>query len=227
MHCAIVPDGNRRWAKSQNKNTYEGHLAGAEAASRILETALDLGVTHLTLWGCSEENLTNRNKAEVLGLTTIFTEYFKKLAERKDIHEKEVRVRVLGKWEEMLPAGLCNAMRAVMKATEQYDKHHLTFLMAYNGTSEMLDAVSQIKKEDGAEPVTGEVLKSHLWSRDLPPVDLVIRTGGEPHWSVGFMMWDVRDAQLHFTETFWPAFTPLEFKRVIEKYRTTERRMGK
>jgi len=101
--------------------------------------------------------------------------------------------------------------------------------MAYSGIDEMTSAVKQIanRKAQGKNlKIDEKLIKENLWTKDLPPVDLVIRTGGEPHWSMGMMMWDVANAQLYFTETLLPDFSVEEFKKAIEQYSKTERRMG-
>lgn len=224
-HIVIVPDGNRRWAKAQGKPAFFGHEAGAEAVEKILETALDLKIRCLTIWGASVANVTERSAAEIQVLFKIFETYFKKLAEHKLVRERKVRVDFLGAWERLFPASLIAVMRKVKDATKDYDGHRLTFLMAYDGREEMLSAVKALR--DSGDEITAANLKRNLWTKDLPPVDLAIRTAGEPHWSAGMMMWDVAEARLHFTPTLWPAFAPAEFTKILKEYSDTERRFGK
>lgn len=88
------------------------------------------------------------------------------------------------------------------------------------------DIVQKLRIKNSELRINEKLIKNNLWTKDLPPVDLVIRTGGEPHWSMGMMMWDVADAQLYFTETLLPDFSVEEFKKAIEQYSKTERRMG-
>jgi undecaprenyl diphosphate synthase len=116
-------------------------------------------------------------------------------------------------------------IRRAEKETARYTGYEHSYLIGYNGDREMLDAVNRLLKTDCGR-VTAPLLKSYLWTADLPPVDLVIRTGGEPHLSNGFMMWDARDAQLYFTDKFWPDFTKKEFIRALEDYSHRERRFG-
>ena len=103
QHTVIIPDGNRRWAKAKGRPKYFGHKAGAEAAKEILKTAMELKIPHLTLWTSSVSNLTKRSPAEVKFLFTIFGDYFEKLLNSMELDEHKVRIRALGKWEEMLP----------------------------------------------------------------------------------------------------------------------------
>lgn len=199
-----------------------------KAAEKIIQAALDLGINSLTMWGSSVANVTERSPAEVKFLYKLFELYFRKLAGRKELKDKGVRIRVLGRWQELFPKSLQQAIQAVVKATEKHDRHNFTLLMAYDGRDEMLAAVKNIvRKSKGSGKLDRETLKKNLWTKDLPPVDLVIRTGGEPHWSAGLLMWDVAEARLYFTEILWPAFSPKEFKKALDYYAKSERRYGK
>ena len=229
-HVALIPDGNRRWAKAKGKPAAFGHEAGARALDPILREALALHIPYVTFWGASVGNVTKRSKTEVAFLYALFAKYFLSLAKSKEIKENRVRIRVLGRWEEHFSAPAKKAIRQAIEATKTHDRFHLTFLLAYSGADEMLSAMRDIasrKIQDPKLEIDEAVIKDHLWTRELPPVDLVIRTGGEPHWSQGFMMWDVANSQLCFTETLWPAFGPKEFQAAVKKFSETERRMGK
>jgi len=229
-HVVIVPDGNRRWAKLQGKPSLFGHQEGAEAIEKILKTALELKVPCVTFWGCSVANVTERDQQEVRFLYDIFERYFAKLGKSKEVRENEVRVNMIGRWKELFPESLKRVMREVIGTTSAYSRYRLTFLMAYSGLDEMMAAIEKIRRSGGnphPAPVNPGLVKQNLWTHDLPPVDLVIRTGGEPHWSAGMMMWDVAEAQLYFTKTLWPAFSPEEFTAALNSYAGTERRFGK
>jgi undecaprenyl diphosphate synthase len=230
QHIVIVPDGNRRWAKERGKPSFLGHREGAKRMESVAKTAIELGVPALTIWGCSVANVTERAPQEVKFLFKMFEAYFNKLAKSRDIHKNQVRIGVIGRWEEFFPENLKKAIRHALKATEKYEKHQLTLLMAYSGTDEMTDAIRKAVEQGRKDPafeVGPEVIKRNLWSRELPAVDLVIRTGGEPHWSAGMLMWDVAEARLHFTKIFWPDFGPEEFKKAMAAYAKVERRFGK
>lgn len=227
-HIAIIPDGNRRWAREKSLPVFFGHRKGAKQMEEIIKIALNLEIPNLTIWGCSVNNITKRDKKEIKFLFDIFERHFKKLLKNKDIYKKEVCVRFLGKWEKLLPERVKKPIKELIEKTKNFKNHNLTFLMGYNGTDEILEMVKKIKKKDILlNKITEEVIKENLWTHELPEVDLVIRTGGEPHWSVGFMMFDCANAHLYFTETLWPAFEEKEFKKVIFKFDKTERRLGK
>ena len=132
-------------------------------------------------------------------------------------------------------------MRDSSKKTKNYKKHQLTFLMAYSGIDEMEEAIRKIvisilrtsdvhniRTSDVQKLINKESIKANLWTKDLPAVDLVIRTGSasEPHLSSGMMMWDIADSQLYFTDTLLPDFSPEEFKKAVEHYSEKQRRSG-
>lgn len=230
LHVAVIIDGNRRWAKERGKFPWDGHIEGAKRVEEISKLAPDLGIKYITFWGGSYNNLTQRTKKEIKFLDEkMYRVWAKRALKDEDIKRKEVRIRFLGEWPDLLSSETKRLMREVEKATEKYSKHHLTYLIGYNGDREMLSAIKGIVKDE-PKRVTGETIKSHLWTKDLPPVDLVIRTGEDPknpHLSTGFMMWDVKDALLNFSPKMWPAFTKADFKKVIRGFSQRERRFGK
>jgi undecaprenyl diphosphate synthase len=229
-HIAIIPDGNRRWAKKRKMPVFFGHREGGKTAQKTIQTAFDLGIPCLTFWGCSLGNITKRPTAEVKFLYKIFETNFKTLAKEKRINADGVKINILGRWREYFPENLKQILEDLIKKTEKNTNFNLNFMMAYSGIDEMTEAVKHIAKSvtiDKELKIDDDLIKKNLWTKDLPPVDLVIRTGGEPHWSAGFMMWDVADAQFYFTETLWPAFSKKEFEKAVFDYSDKERRLGK
>ncbi len=229
QHVAIIPDGNRRWARQHAREALLGHEAGAQAIETVLREALRAGVRFVTIWGLSIDNITKRAKPEVNFLFALAEKYFKKLRVDPILAEKRIKVRILGKWAEFFPKTIQSIMQELIDATAPNGDFNLTFLMAYSGTEEMVEAVRKIAAREAREKgsINAETIKDNLWTRDLPPVDVVIRTGGEPHWSGGFMMWSVADAQFYFTETLWPDFGAAEFRRALQAVAGRERRRGK
>lgn len=229
-HIAIIPDGNRRWAKGKHLPPSRGHFEGAKTLEKIIRKAYNLKINYLTIWGGSIANTTERSEKEIATLMDIYTKYFNKIASAKETHENQVRIRVLGRWAETSTTDAKNAVARAIDLTKDYSRCNLTFLLSYNGTDEMIEAVKsivQMSKTRQDLETTPQLLKEHLWTKSLPPVDLLIRTGGEPHWSKGFMMWDVAEARLCFTETLWPDFSEKEMERIVKGFATVERRYGK
>jgi undecaprenyl diphosphate synthase len=239
-HVVLIPDGNRRWAKQKGLASFLGHRKGARAAEKILETALDLKIPCLTIWGCSVDNVVKRPKREVDFLMKIFAKQFKKLAKNERVHKNKIKINAFGLWEKYFPKRTKEAVGKALAVTKNYGGYKMNFMLAYSGVEEMTTAINRIAElkvksslPTGDLPkgekfkIDGDAIKSNLWTKDLPPVDLAIRTGGEPHWSDGFMMWDIANAQFYFTETLWPDFSPQEFKKAISTFQNTERRLGK
>jgi undecaprenyl diphosphate synthase len=229
LHVAIVPDGNRRWATTRGLDPWEGHEVGAQNTERLIRKARELGIRHMSFWGSSLENLKKRPLLETQALLRIYETYFTKLSASEDIHKDRARINFIGHWEEQFPASLKKVLHKCIEATKDYGEYFLNFFLAYSGDDEMLQAIRAIASKYGenAGAITPEVVKEHLMTRELPPVDLLIRTGGEPHLSAGFMMWDVADSQLYFSEKNYPDFDEREFALAIEDYETRARRFGK
>lgn len=231
-HIAVIPDGNRRWAKKRGLQPWRGHLAGVKALEKILAKAQEFKIPYFTFWGASWDNLTKRSKAEIDFLFKLYTKYFQKAVKDKRIHQNKVKINVFGRWKEISPKTTQKAIEKAIEATKNYNKYFLTFLLAYNGTDEMIDCIQKVIKLNNPNTitkVTPKLIKENLWTKDLPPVDLVIRTGCEsdPHMSAGFMMWDTAYSQLYFTQTFFPEFGPEEFEKIIKDYAQRQRRFGK
>lgn len=142
--------------------------------------------------------------------------------------KNKVRVRCFGRWNEILKdAALEKVIRELEEKTKNYRENSLTVLFGYDGRREMIEAIQKSKCKNQSAKLSYDDVKNALWTGDLPQVDLVIRTGGEPHWSAGFMMWLTADSQFYFTEKFWPDFGKEEFKKALADYTRRERRFGK
>jgi undecaprenyl diphosphate synthase len=230
-HVAITPDGNRRWAKSHGKSSIQGHEEGTRVFKDIIKHASLRNVEYVSMWGMSLDNFVKRSPMEVAGLLQLFRNEFKAMAQDEDIHRNKVHVNVLGRWQEKFPFPVRGAVQEAIDATKDYSKLFLNIFLAYSGTDEMLQAVRSIaeKAKDAKAKIqiTPELLKQHLFTKDMPPVDLLIRTGGEPHLSAGFMMWDCADTQLYFTEKYWPDFSTNDFDSALADYAARGRRFGK
>lgn len=227
-HVVIIPDGNRRWARSRGLEPWEGHFAGAENTEKLLRKALKLGVKCFSMWGSSLENLEKRPINESRHLLKVYKEYFTKLLKSSDIHEYQVRINFIGKWEDQFPQSLKDILYDCVEATKNYSKCALNFFMAYSGDDEMLDTIKKIVKDGiSSKSISKETIKQHLMTRNLPEVDYMIRTGGEPHLSAGFMMWDTANAQLYFSEKYYPDFGAEELEEAINDFSRRGRRLGK
>jgi len=228
MHIALIPDGNRRWARKRGLAPWQGHIEGAKTLEKILEKAWEMKIPYFTFWGSSLDNITKRPRGEVKVLLSLYQKYFKRLLKEKRIFKEKVRVNIFGRWKEFFPKKLKETIFEVIKKTKNHDRYFLTFLLAYNGTDEMLEAIKKISRKK-IKKIDEKILLENLWTGSLPPVDLIIRTGceGDPHNSAGFMMWHTAYSQFYFTKTLFPDFSPEEFEKIINDYLKRERRFGK
>lgn len=229
MHVAIIPDGNRRWARSRGLRPTAGHEKGADTLEELLEPAIKLGVTWLTFWGLSATNLRKRNRTETALLEEIIRNRFLKAKDHPKVHEHQVKIRVLGEWRSHFSTETQAAIQNAMESTKHYTHLSLTILLAYDGAEDMVRATQNITKEiEGGKrlTITPALIKEHLATRDLPNVDLLIRTGGEPHLSAGFLMWETQDSQLAFPSCFWPDFSPDILRNIVSEFNSRERRLG-
>ena len=228
-HIAVIPDGNRRWARKHKLDAWLGHREGTKSLEELTGVVVELGIPHFSFWASSEDNLKKRPAEEVKFLLNLFKKRFLELSENEKIHKNKMKINIFGSWREQFPGDVKESMEKAIEATRGYDNFFLNFFIAYSGAGEMLDAVKNVaeKVKDNPElEINKELLKNCLLSRDLPPVDLMIRTGGEPHNSDGFMMWDTADAQLYFSDKLWPDFTAADFREAIEDYTKRRRRYG-
>lgn len=226
-HLAIIPDGNRRWARERGLEPWDGHEAGAKTIEDLVQVALNYGIKCFSIWGSSMDNLIKRPISEKKALLDIYQKYFKRLLNGKEIHEQEVKVSVIGHWEEQFPESLKKIIRKTIEKTAHYKKRMLNFMLAYSGTDDMLGAVEKInqKYEQGVK-ITVDIIKENLMTAALPKVDFMIRTGGEPHNSNGFLMWDVADAQLYFYEGNFPDFNGQKLEEAFGEYAKRRRKFG-
>ena len=225
-HVAVIMDGNGRWAKSRGLPRIEGHRQGAESARAIIRTAGEVGIKYLTLYAFSAENW-NRPKDEVDALMKYLIHYLQ--SETPELNKSNVRLEVIGQiWR--LPE---NVQEHLKKSIATLSKNNgLTLIMAlsYGSRIEIVDAVRQIAEKVKAgilEPgdITEKVVSDHLWTRNVPDPDLLIRTSGEMRVS-NFLLWQISYAELVITPTLWPDFRKPQFFAALEEYARRNRRFG-
>ncbi len=227
FHVTIIPDGNRRWASARDMPVWEGHRYGAQTMEKLIDLAYNKGVTHLSLWGSSLENMSKRPLRERLALLEIYQEYFGRLVEKLRNSKDNIKVQIIGRWRQNFPQNLVDILQEVQDTSNQKSDKVLTFLLAYSGDDEMLGAVRKIVDSGiGSDEVNAEILRKNLLTSNLPSVDLMIRTGGEPHLSAGFMMWQMANAQLYFTEKLFPDFDSAQFEIALADFASRGRRLG-
>jgi len=228
-HVGIIMDGNGRWAKSRGKPRLEGHQQGAARARDVVEWAHDAGIRQLSLYAFSTENW-ERPKLEVRGLMSLLATLLPKTL--PEMQERGVRFRVLGDIS-LLPGSARRAVEYACAETSGNTAIDLILCLNYGGQQEILAGVkealrwlrSQPNPEKAAAELSTEQFRSMLWCRDIAPLDLLIRTGGDKRIS-NFHLWDAAYAELYFTDVFWPDFSRRDLEAALADYRGRERRFG-
>ncbi|MDR2199412.1 MAG: di-trans,poly-cis-decaprenylcistransferase [Deltaproteobacteria bacterium] len=226
-HVAIIMDGNGRWAEARGLPRSEGHKAGAEPVREILKAAHSMGIAFLTLYTFSSENW-HRDQSEVDRLFTLLVEYLD--SETEELLREGVRLNAVGDLEK-LPRESRKALADAMRATRNNRGVTLTLALSYGSRAEMVRAARLLsektkKGETSPQEVDEDLFRSLLWTGALPDVDLLIRTGGEKRVS-NFLLWHLVYAELYFTDTLWPDFTPGELSKAVEDFAARTRRFGR
>jgi len=234
QHIALIMDGNRRWARERGLPEFEGHRRGEERIEPIVDTAIELGITHLTFWAFSTENW-KRSEKEVSFLMRLYREILHKKID--NFHKKNVRVNVIGNLS-MFPKDIYEKTQEWMEKTKNNKKISVNIALSYGGKDEIIRAINKLSNQLINQSTNNEELKKQfnnvtmqqfnnvLDTSGQPDPDLLIRTGGVLRLS-GFLLWQLEYAELYFTDTFWPDFTPERFREAIEEYQRRQRRFGK
>ncbi|HEX4342146.1 MAG TPA: isoprenyl transferase [Verrucomicrobiae bacterium] len=225
-HVAVIMDGNGRWAKQHGLPRVEGHRRGADSAREIIRTAGEIGIKYLTLYAFSAENW-NRPKDEVDALMKYLIHYLK--TETPELNKNNVRLEVIGQiWR--LPENVQDHLRKSIATLSKNNGLTLVMALSYGSRIEIVDAVRQIaeKAKQGkidVADINEKVISDHLWTRNIPDPDLLIRTSGEMRVS-NFLLWQISYAELVITPTFWPDFRKAQFFGALEEYARRHRRFG-
>jgi len=221
-HVAIIMDGNGRWAKNKSLPRSEGHRRGAEVIEPIIDTAIDLGIRVVSLYAFSTENWI-RPRTEIASLWKLLDYFFKTKIDV--IKSKGIRIKHSG-LENMLPAATFRTIIRAVNETRHNRKLILNFCVNYGGQQEVVHAVnSWVDKRRSGEKINIRKIEKNLFTADLPPVDLMIRTGGECRIS-NFMIWQIAYSELLFIDVLWPDFRPRHLFKSIYEFQKRERRFG-
>lgn len=220
-HVAVIMDGNGRWANKRYRPRIWGHVRGASVVSDIIEEADDMGLKALTLYAFSTENW-SRPVEEVSTLFRLLKKFL--LKEKQRILANNVKFKVIGEIQN-LAADTIKLIHDLENETKNNSGLMLTFAFGYGSRTEITRAVNQFIEQNPGRPITEEDLNRHMYRSEAGDVDLMIRTGGEQRIS-NFLLWQLAYAELYFTPTKWPDFTPLEFRKIIENVSFRERRFG-
>jgi len=226
-HIAVIMDGNGRWAKQHGKNRIFGHENGVTAVRTTVENCAKIGVAYLTLYTFSTENW-KRPKLEVDTLMKLLVASLKK--ELKTFMKNNIKLNTIGTITS-LPKKAFRELNEVMEKTSGNTGMTLTLALSYGAREEIKNAVKQISTKVknniiSIESIDETIINTHLYTHNLPDVDLLIRTSGE-HRISNFLLWQIAYAELYFVDIFWPDFRNQHLAAAIKSYQNRERRFGK
>lgn len=226
-HLAIIMDGNGRWAKQKGLLRALGHESGTKAVRETVETCAKLGIKNLTLYAFSTENW-NRPKLEVDTLMKLLIKSLKN--ELKTLMNNNIKLITIGNFEK-LPSSAQKELSQVISQTKDNDRMTLTLALSYGSREEIVSAIKEISSKVknniiSIDAIDESIINQHLYTQNLPDVDLLIRTSGE-HRISNFLLWQIAYAELYFTDVLWPDFREKDLYEAIISYQKRERRFGK
>lgn len=219
VHIAIIPDGNRRWAKENGLPNIEGHRAGARAFEKLLDYSKDMGIKAVTGWFFSTENWT-RSDTEKEFLFALARELLKQYREK--VLKEDIKFIHLGR-KDRFPKDIIEAINEVEELSKNKTGFCVGIALDYGGHDEIVRAVSKLVTQN--IEINAQNIENLLESSRLPKPDLIIRTGGEKRLS-GFLSWQSAYSELYFTDKYFPDFGKEELKKALDDYAQRERRFG-
>ena len=221
QHIAVIMDGNGRWAEQRGLARTKGHQEGLEAAKRIVKAVSDLQIPYITLYVFSTENW-KRTEEEVGFLMGLIQKHLR--AELAFYAANNIKVRHIGD-AAALPRAIQTEIADIMEQTEHYTGTTVQLAINYGGKDEIVRAIKKLSAAQ-LETLTEDAFDRMLDTADVPPVDLVIRTGGEKRLS-NFLLWQTAYAEFYGTDVLWPDFTPAHLMEALDAYGKRTRRFGR
>ncbi len=228
-HIAIIMDGNRRFAEGIGLVRSRGHQKGRDKLEELLEWCLELEIKILTVYAFSTENLSRTNK-EVKILMDLFEKNFKLLGDDKRVHQKKIKVTVIGD-RSILPRRVLKAIKYAEDKTKKYENYYFNLAVAYGAREEITQAIQKIARDAKAgklkpDKIDQKIVSSYLYTKEFPDPDLMLRTSGEERVS-NFLLWQLAYSELYFADVYWPGFRKIDFLKAIYSYQLRKRRFGK
>uniref|UniRef100_A0A7C4FGV6 Tritrans,polycis-undecaprenyl-diphosphate synthase (geranylgeranyl-diphosphate specific) n=1 Tax=Ignisphaera aggregans TaxID=334771 RepID=A0A7C4FGV6_9CREN len=233
QHIAIIPDGNRRWAKKHGLDPKEGHRYGYEKMKEVLQELYNLGVKVVTVYAMSYENCLYRDEAEKDNLFNIIKSGLQSLVDDGVIQKYRVNVRVFGKLE-LAKKDVLELASRIEEFSSRFNERFLNIALCYGGRQEIINAIKSIVKDSllgkiSVEDITEDLVQKYIFTSHLnhfSEPDLVIRTAGEMRIS-NFLLWQIAYSELYFCDIYWPDFRKIDLYRAIRSYQQRERRFGR
>ena len=229
-HLAITMDGNRRWGIKHRSDPYKGHGEGAKTLRKILEFCQKEGIKILTVYALSLDNLKKRSKKELAEHFRLHKKYIKEeiLNKGSGFVKNKTRFNVLGRIN-LLPKDEQELIHRAIEKTKNFSKCIFNVCLAYDGQEEIVDAVKKILiKKTNPNTINKKTIKQQLYTKDIPPPDIIIRTGMNPEQRLsGCLLFDSSYSELAFTKTLWPDFNEIELTKILNTLHQRQRRFGK
>ena len=226
-HVAIIMDGNGRWAKKIGRKRAFGHENGTKSVRECIDQSIKLGIKNLTLYVFSTENW-NRPKYEVKALMDLLVYSLDK--ERINLIDNGIKLNVIGNIEALNDKPK-SKLKSIISETKNNKKLNLNLAISYGSKQEIVNAIREVSNKVknniiSSKNIDENIINEHLYTRNLPNVDLLIRTCGEKRVS-NFLLWQIAYAEMYFTDILWPDFKEKDFLDAIGNYQKRERRFGK
>ena len=227
QHVAVIMDGNGRWAKGKGMERVFRHKNALTAVRESVSAAAEIGVKAITLYAFSTENW-NRPKLEVDTLMRLLVGSLKK--ELNTLEKNNIRLNAIGNLTN-LPEKVQKELNEVIQKTSANTRMTLTLALSYGAREELIQAVKKISDKVKNNIISNDaidqsIINEHLYTHNLPDVDLVIRTSGE-HRISNFLLWQIAYAEFYFTDVLWPDFSENDLFEALRNYQSRERRFGK
>lgn len=219
-HIGIIIDGNGRWAIKRGLPRFVGHDVGFDTLIKILKYAFELGIDTISVFCFSTENW-NRPKVEVEHLMQLFRKAFTK--DFEELYKYDAKLYVSGDYSKF-PEDIAKKIEESLEKTKNFKSHKLNLCLNYGSHDEIIRAVNNIIKDD-LRQVDATIFNNYLYSKDLPPLDFIIRSSGECRLS-NFMLWQAAYSEFYFEKTPWPAYTKRKLNKALLSYQNRERRFG-
>lgn len=221
-HIAFIIDGNGRWAKKRGLPRSLGHKAGFDNLKKQTQLVQELGIKNLSMYCFSKENW-NRPKQEVDYLMQLFEQMLD--GYKKEYLDKDVKIVISGDMEdERIPASVRQKAKELMTLTKDRQGFTINACINYGGRQEIIKAVNEIISE-GLKDVDANTFEQHLYTKDLLPLDFIIRTSGEQRTS-NFLPWQATYSEWYFPKTYWPSFSKKDLIKALKIYMKRNRRFG-
>jgi len=227
QHLAIIPDGNRRWARKNLKATFWGHERGVQTVKTAIEFCLKNDIKFLSFYTFSLENF-NRSEAEKNYLFNLLANNFEK--HLPELKKQQVRVQFIGQ-SSYFPEKVHSVIKTIEEETKKFNKLFLNLLFCYGAQQEIVDATKKIAKKVKAgvldiSEIDETAIRQHLWTNNIPDPDLIIRTGGQNRLS-NFLLYQAAYSEFSFLDLFWPEITEKHLSDCLNKFNSVQRNFGK